>query len=332
MATIMGYLVTGGTGFLGSHLVTALHARGDDVVAMGRDPARCAALERQGVETIQCDLSDKANVDLGFAGAEVVFHVAALSAPWGTYREFHAANVTATQNVVDAALRNGVRRLVLVSSPSVTLDGADQVETDETKAYPRKFLSAYQLTKKLAEDIANDAGGQIEVVILRPKAIFGPGDRALLPRLVAAARSGHLRQIGDGANLVDVTYVGNVVDALRLAANAPKAPGHTYIITNGEHIPLWPLLRRVLAAAGCDPHLRSAPWPIAYGVATLMEWKARCTHVEPPLTRYSVTLLGKTQTYSIAAARRDLGYAPLISVDDAIEITLPWLRGLRSSE
>ncbi len=327
----MCYLITGGTGFLGSHLVSALQARGDKVVAMGRDLERCAALARQGVRTIRCDLGDKEAVTAGFERAEVVFHVAALSAPWGNYRDFHSANVTGTQNVIDAALRSGVRRLILVSSPSVTFDGGDQVRTDEMKAYPRQFLSPYQLTKKLAEDLVNKVRGQIESVILRPKGIFGPGDRALLPRLIAAARTGQLRQIGDGSNRVDLTYVGNVVDALLLAADSSRASGHTYIITNGEHVLLWPLLRRVFAAVGCDTNLRVTPRRIAHVIAAAMEWRARWTGVEPPLTRFAVALLGRTQTYSIEAARRDLEYAPRVSVDEAIETTLGWLGTVHSS-
>jgi nucleoside-diphosphate-sugar epimerase len=292
---------------------------------MGRHAEKCAALERRGARTIACDLSDEAALSKGFEGAEIVFHVAALTAPWGAYCDFYAANVTATENVVRAALRSGARRLVFVSSPSVTFDGRDQLKTDETEPYPRKFLSPYQLTKKLAEDRVNNASGKIECVILRPKAIFGPGDQALLPRLIASARSGKLRQIGDGSNTVDVTYVENVVDALLLAAGSGKACGHTYLITNGEHVALWPLLRRVFSALGCAANLRAVPWGIAYGIATLLEWKAFWSRAEPPLTRYSVALLGKTQTYSIEAARRDLGYVPRISVDDAIGITLRWL-------
>lgn len=327
----MRYLVTGGTGFLGGHLISALLARGDEVVAMGRNPDKCAALGRLGVEGVRCELTDREAVTVCFERADVVFHTAALTAPWGAYRDFYAANVTATQNVVHAALRNGVRRLVLVSSPSVTLDQGDQVETNETTPYARKFLSPYPLTKKLAEDVVNQVRSQIELVILRPKAIFGPGDHALLPRLIAAARNGRLRQIGDGSNLVDVTYVGNVVDALLLAADPGRPSGGTYIITNGEHVPLWPLVRRLLAAAGCDASLRATPCAIAYGVAALMEWKARWTKVEPPLTRYAVALLGRTQTYSIEAARRDLGYSPRISVNAAVELTLPWLSGARLS-
>jgi len=327
----MRYLVTGGTGFLGGHLVAALLARGDEVVAMGRDRDKCAALEQTGVTTIRCDLCNPEAVTAGLEGVGVVFHAAALSSPWGTYRDFHAANTAATENVFRAALQNGVRRVVFVSSPSVTFDGGDQVLTNETEPYARRFLSPYQTTKKLAEDVANQFREKIEVVIIRPKAIYGPGDNALVPRLIAAARGGRLRQIGDGTNLVDLTYVGNVVDALLLAAGSSRASGRTYLITNGEHVPLWPVLCRVLDSAGFHGKLRAVPMPVALAAAALMEWRAQWTRVEPTFTRYTVAVLGRTQTYSIEAARRDLGYAPRISVDEGIELALPWIRNLRSA-
>jgi len=329
----MRYLVTGATGFLGGHLVSALLARGDEVVALGRDREKIAALEQMGVKIIRCDLCDAEAVTEAVKGAEIVFHVAALSAAWGLYSDFYSANVTATENVIQAALHNGVRRLIFVSSPSVTFDGTDQFEEDETQPYAARFLSPYQATKKLAEDRVNRLQGQLEFVILRPKAIFGPGDNALLPRLLSPARSGRLRQIGDGSNLVDLTYVGNVVDALLLAADSDRAHGHTYIITNGEHVALWPLLRRVLAAAGCAASFRAVPRSIAHGAAAIMENNARwgLTSVEPAMTRYAVAILARTQTYSIQAARTDLGYAPRISIDDGVELMMPWLRTLSKS-
>jgi 2-alkyl-3-oxoalkanoate reductase len=322
----MRYLVTGATGFLGGHLASALLARGEEVVAMGRDREKCLALEQLGVKTIRCDLCDSGAVSEALLGAEVIIHAAALSAPWGLYRDFHAANVTATENVVHAAMRNGARRLVFVSSPSVTFDGSDQAEVDETQPYATRFLSPYQQTKKLAEDVVNQLRGQMEFVILRPKAIFGPGDNALLPRFISAARKGRLRQIGDGNNLVDLTYITNVVDAILLAAVSNRASGHTYILTNDEHVALWPLLRRVLAIAGCNSNLRTIPRSVAYGVAAWMETKARWTQVEPVMTKYAVAILARTQTYAIQAARSDLGYVPSISVENGVELMRPWLR------
>ena len=327
----MCYLVTGGTGFLGGHLVRALLARGDQVVALGRNNERCVALGRSGALVVRCELSDQVATAKSFAGVHTVFHVAGLSAPWGPYRKFYEANVAATRNVVQAALVRGVRRLVFVSSPSVTFDPRDESESDETKPYTQRFLSPYQATKKLAEDVVNTARADLECVIVRPKAIFGPGDRTLMPRLIQAAKSGKLLQLGDGSNRVDLTYVGNVVDALLEAAESRKSPGNTYLITNGEHVLLWPLLRRMLAAAGCDTHLRTVSRTIAYALATISEWTSRVSNLEPPLTRYAVALLTRSQTYSIAAARRDVNYNPRISIDTAVEMTLPYLNSSDNS-
>ena len=173
------------------------------------------------------------------------------------------------------------------------------------------------------------AHGGLATVIVRPKAIFGPGDRALLPRLVAAARQGRLHQFGNGKNLVDLTYVDNVAHALHLALTAPAAVGRTYFITNDEHVPLWPAIRQLLARLGLPSQLRTMPLPVALAVAAVMEAQASWTGREPLLTRYSVGILARTQTYDITAARRDLGYAPIVSVAEGIERTLASLTGDR---
>ena len=170
------------------------------------------------------------------------------------------------------------------------------------------------------------AAGWCERVIVRPKAIFGPGDRALLPRMIAAARQGRLPQIGAGRNLVDLTYVENVADALVLALDAKAANGKTYMITNDQHVLLWDVIRSVLRRLGIAANLRRVPLAAALVAAGLMECRAALTGREPLLTRYSAAILGCTQTYDISAARRDLGYAPRISVAAGIERTLAALR------
>ena len=157
---------------------------------------------------------------------------------------------------------------------------------------------------------------------LRPKAVFGPGDTSLLPRLLAAARKGRLPQIGDGRNLVDLTYVDNVVHALLLALTAGAAVGGTYTITNGEHVPLWDLIKTVLQRLGIHANLRRLPYLVVYALAGLMELRATLFGGEPLLTRYTAAILAKTQTYNIEAARRDLGYAPLVSIPEGVERTL----------
>jgi nucleoside-diphosphate-sugar epimerase len=321
----MDLLVTGGTGFLGRHLAAALLRRGHRVRLLGRSFDGVGELLALGAAPLAVDLRDRAAVVAACAGADAVYHVGALSAPWGKRADFHAINVGGTEAVIEGCRRHGVGRLIYVSSPSVVFDGRDHCDLTERAPYPRRFASVYALTKKLAEDRVN-AATDLQWVILRPKAIFGPGDRALLPRMIAAARQGRLPQVGDGRNLVDLTYVENVVHALLLALGAEPAIGRTYTITNGEHIQLWDMIRIVLRRLGLPERLRRVPLRVALTAAALMELRALVTGREPLLTRYSVAILGRTQTYDISAARRDLGYAPQISVAEGVERTLAELR------
>lgn len=317
----MRVLITGGTGFIGRSLGAALLRQGYAVRLMGRRLDPVAPLVAAGAEAVCADLRDAAAVDAACAGVAAVCHAGALSAPWGRREEFFGVNVTGTANVVAACRRHGVGRLVAISSPAVVFAGRDIVDAREDAPYPRRFSSTYALTKRLAEELVR-AAPDLPSVILRPKAVFGPGDEALLPRLVAAARAGRLPQIGAGRNLVDLTYVENVVHAIELALHSEAAPGHTYTITNGEHVPLWGLLRMVLRRLGVPARLRPVPLGAMLAVAALMEARAALSGREPLLTRYTVAILARTQTYDIGAARRDLGYTPRISVAEGVERTL----------
>jgi 2-alkyl-3-oxoalkanoate reductase len=317
----MNILITGGTGFLGQHLARTLLLHGHQVRLLGRDMAPARALINAGAQPVVADLRDRAAVAAACSGTDVVYHIGALSAPWGRRTDFFAINVGGTEAVLEGCRSHAVRRLIYVSSPSVVFDGRDHHNLTEAAPYPQRFASVYSLTKKLGEDLVN-AAGWCERVIVRPKAIFGPGDRALLPRMIAAARQGRLPQVGDGRNLVDLTYVENVADALVLALNAEAAIGKTYMITNNEHIALWDVIRSVLRRLGIPSELRRVPLAVALLGAGLMECRAALTGKEPLLTRYSAAILGRTQTYDISAARRDLGYVPRISVAEGIERTL----------
>lgn len=318
--------MTGATGFLGGHLVRALLERGDSVRALGRNPEKCAELARLGAEVITADLRDRELISDACAGVDRVCHSGALSAPWGQRGDFVETNVTGTANVLAACQRHGARRLIHISSPSVTFDGRDQENLTEQAPFPARFTSIYSETKKQAEDLVNaagiGAGGKIETVILRPKAIFGPGDTALLPRLLAAARRKRLPRIGPGTNRVDLTYVDNVVEGILAALESPGAIGKTYVLTNGESPMLWDVIRQVLQASGLSSDLRRISLPAAYCAAAILEAQSAITRREPLLTRYSVLILARTQTYDISAARRDLGYVPRVSIAEGIERTL----------
>jgi nucleoside-diphosphate-sugar epimerase len=319
-------LVTGATGFLGRHLTRALLDRGVSVRILARNPVAAEELVRSGAELCPGDLRDADEISHACAGMEAVVHAGAFSAPWGPEADFHAVNVGGTENVLAGCRRHGVRRVVHISSPSVVFDGRDQINAPETVPYPRRFASVYSLTKKLAEDRVSSASESLQTVILRPKAIFGPGDTSLVPAVLNAARAGRLPQIGSGQNRVDLTYVGNVVHGIQLALQAPGAAGGTYTLTNGEPILVWEVIRRVLESAGCEARLRRLPYPAAWSAAALMEARARLTGQYPLLTRYSVAILARTQTYDLTAARRDLGYEPIVPLEEGIQRTLAALK------
>jgi nucleoside-diphosphate-sugar epimerase len=316
----MKILVTGGTGFLGGHLARRLLAGGHAVHLMGRGFDESRALIAAGALPAAVDLRDRPAVIAACAGMEAVFHAGALSAPWGKRADFFGVNVAGTAAVVEGCRQGRVGRLIHVSSPSVIFDGGSHIDAAEDRPYPRRFTSDYALTKKIGEDLVNASG--LPAVILRPKAIFGPGDRAILPRLIAAARAGRLPQIGPGRNRVDLTYVDNVVQALVLALESGAAAGRTYTITNDEHVLLWDLIKSILRRLGLADRLHPIATPLMLAAAALMEARAALTGREPLLTRYSVAILARTQTYDISAARRDLGYRPIVSVAEGVERTL----------
>jgi nucleoside-diphosphate-sugar epimerase len=325
----MDILVTGGTGFLGQHLAEALLARGHKTYMLGRnfEQAGVRELIARGAISIIADLRDRFAVEAACEGKDVICHAGALSAPWGKRNDFYEINVGGTEGVIAGCREYGVRRLIYISSPSVVFDGNDQSFVSEDVPYPRRFASIYSLTKKLGEDRVNEAGARgLQTVILRPKAIFGPGDQALLPRLIAAAKQRRLPQIGNGQNLVDLTYVENVVHAILLALDSTAVVGKTYTVTNDEHVRLWDVIRYVLGQLNLSTHLRQIPLSLALSAASLMEIRAALVGREPLLTRYSAAILARNQTYDISSVKRDLHYAPCVSIDKGIANTLEVLK------
>lgn len=319
----MHLLITGGTGCLGRRTAALALEHGYRVQLLGRDFSTVGDLLAAGAERYAADLRDPAAVRRACAGVDAVIHAGALSAPWGRRRDFFDINVGGTAAVVAGCRAGGVGRLVYVSSPSVTFAGRDVVDQTEDAPRPHRFASVYSQTKALGEDrVAAAARDGLATVIIRPKAIFGPGDTALLPRLLDAARRGRLVRIGDGQNRVDLTYVDNVAHALLLALDAPAAVGRTYTITNGEHPRLWDVIATVLRGVGLPDRPRAVPLPAALAAAAALEASASLTGGEPTLTRYAAAILARTQTYDIAAARRDLGYTPPVTLADGIARTL----------
>jgi len=328
----MASLVTGGGGFLGSAIVRMLHARGEDVRVLGRGNyphiADCVSRFFQG------DIRDADAVGDACRDVYTVFHVAAMPRIWGRRRDFESIHIDGTRNVIAACRECDVRKLIFTSTPSVVFgDGRESLcDVDESQPYPTRYLADYPRTKAIAERMVLEANGDsLLTVALRPHLIWGPGDPHLIPRIVAAARAGKLRQIGGDDTLVDVTYIDNAAHAHALAADALKpgaaCAGRAYFISQGEPVQLWPWLNKILAAVGAPTITRRMSYGRAYRIGAMLEIAYRLLHLpgEPRMTRFLAAQLAHSHYFDISAARRDLGYEPLVSTEAGEAKLIEWL-------
>lgn len=327
----MRILVTGGTGFLGRHVVWRLNAAGHQVVFTGRNRSHASTV-LAGVERMDCEarfaelthgspLAAASLIDAA-AGTDAVVHCAALSSPWGPRDAFERANVDSTREVIEACHVHRIGKLVHISTPSLYFDFRDRIGICEDEPLPPP-VNDYARTKGIAEQIA--AHSTLEsVIILRPRAIFGAWDETLLPRILRVARVARLPLMRGGDALIDMTYVDNVVDAVMLALQSDLARA-VVNISNGEPMPVRTMFSRLASAFDIELRVRRIPYPIVDAVAGMLECVGRLrTGWEPPITRYSVGLLAYSQTLDLTRARELLGYVPRVSLDSGLERTAAW--------
>ena len=310
--------VTGGSGFIGGRLIARLVA--DDVTVRGlaRSPGSTARVAALGAEPVAGELADVDALAAGCAGAEVVFHAAARATPTGSRRQFVAANVDGTRNVIEACRRAGVRRLVHVGTEAALMAGQPLVDVDETAPLRPDSPAPYPATKAAAEQLvtaANSVG--LETVTVRPRFVWGPGDTTVLPQLVALVRSGRFAWIGGGRQLTDTTHVDNVVHGLLLAAERGH-PGAAYFVTDGEPVVFREFVTELLATRGVVPPDRSVPLWLAEAIAAVGDRVWRLLPGDPPLAPFAVWVAGMQCTIDIGKARAELGYQPVRTHADGL--------------
>ncbi len=330
----MRALVTGGGGFLGQAIARQLIERGDQVRSLARGDY--PELRAAGIATIRGNITDLSVVTQAASGCDVVFHVAAKAGVWGPYQHYYQANVAGTRAVLAACRASNVGRLVYTSSPSVVagLGSGDIEGADESLPYPAHYATAYPQTKAEAERLVLAANSpDLRTVSLRPHLIWGPGDNHLIPRIIARARSGRLRRVGDGSNRVDSIYISNAAQAHLLAADRlascpPDSPpaGRAYFISNNDPRPLWDLVNGILAAAHLPPVTRSVSPRVAHLAGAALEAIFRIAHLsgEPPMTRFVAHQLSTAHWFDTTAATRDLGYIPAVSIDEGLSRLEAW--------
>jgi len=320
----MKVLVTGSGGFLGGRIVGRLLEAGCEVRGFGRSPQPANAA--RGVEVMQGDLADEEAVARAVDGCEGVFHVAAKAGVWGAGQDYVAANVEGSRHVLKACQRHGVSRLVYTSTPSVVFSGQSFEGGDERLPLnPGNELSPYARTKAIAEGemIAAHGFGGVQICALRPHLIWGVGDPHLVPRVVAKAKSGRLRIVGEGANRVDLTHVDNAAAAHLAAFEALRdgpVGGKAYFLSDGQPVALWDWINELLHRLELPPVTRRMPAGAAYQLGAACEWLWRTFKLsgEPPMTRFVATELAKSHWFSIDAARADFGYSPEVDREAAM--------------
>ncbi|PON66550.1 Hopanoid-associated sugar epimerase [Parasponia andersonii] len=351
-------VVTGGRGFAARHLVEMLirsetfSVRIADLgPAIDLEPA-----EENGVlgeafchgraEYVSVDLRNKDQVLKALQGVEVVFHMAAPNSSINNYQLHRSVNVDGTKNVIDACVEQKVKRLVYTSSPSVVFDGIHGIfNGDESLPYPAQHNDYYSATKAEGEALvikSNGVNGLLTCCI-RPSSIFGPGDKLLVPSLVAAARAGKSKFIiGDGNNVYDFTYVENVAHAHICAdqalsaegAVAEKASGQAYFITNMEPIRFWEFMSLILEGLGYQRPRIKIPAFVMMPIAHVVEWTYKLLGPYgmkvPQLTPSRIRLLTCSRSFNTSKAKDCIGYTPIVTLQEGLKRTIESYPHLRA--
>ena len=319
----MRILITGGGGFLGSAIATSLNQRGHEVCVLGR---RMYPELKEGIKSVQVDLRDRESTIAACKKNDAVFHLAAIPGIWGERKLFYEVNVNGTRHVIDGCRFHGVKKLIFTSSPSVIYDHSDMENVNESIPYPKFYSCVYPETKAIAERMVLEANNNSDLltVALRPHLIWGPGDPHIVPRIIEKAKKGHLIQVGEGSNRVDLIYIDNAVEAHiqalnALSKNSPLA-GNCYFVSDGEPVILWEWINNLLKNLNIPTVKQKFSFKGAWLLGWVMEIIYRVLRLsgEPPMTRFLASQLGTSHYFDISRARRDFNYQPVVSPQEGM--------------
>ena len=321
--------VTGAGGFLGKAICRLLRLA--DIKVTGFARGNYPELTQMGVNMVQGDITDFECLKEAMQSCDLVFHVAAKAGVWGSKDDYFTPNVQGAKNIIQVCKELAITRLVYTSTPSVTFAGVDEAGIDESQPYANNFLNYYGESKALAEQLVLSASHglkekPLKTVALRPHLIWGPNDPHLVPRVLERARAGKLKLVGKEDKLVDTIFVDNAAYAHILAAvalNKPKATciGKAYFISNDQPITMATMLNNILHCVDLPPVTKRVPSAVAYAVGTTLECFYKILNIkkEPIMTRFVARQLSTSHYFDISAAKKDLGYTPLISIEEGMK-------------
>ena len=327
----MKVLVTGATGFIGSHLPAMLVENGDKVRILARPGEDVKGLAQTGVEVYRGDLSDRTSLEAALDGIGRVLHCAARTGPWGPQAEYEIVNVQGLKTLVDAALSADVQRIVHVSS--VTVHGVDVHGTADETAPLRGGPDPYSRSKvageQLLKQMIRDKGAPITIV--RPGLVYGPRDTGSFGRFATLMEQGKMVVIGPGNNHLPLIYVTDVAQGILLASTADRALGREYILVNDEPATQCDYLNTIASELGVPPPSQHIPYRLALSIGVMAEMTVRLLHWKqpPPLTRFGVEALGGENRFTINRARSELGFIPQVSLAEGVRKGIAWYRATR---
>lgn len=322
----MRILVTGGTGFTGTALVKRLVEEGHAVVALDyKEGLQCDVLRQIGAEVVIGSVTDRDAVDRSMRGVEFVFHLAAafreLNVPHSFYDE---VNVTGTRNVLDAARRHGVWKVVYCSTCGVHGNVDRPPANEDAPIQPADY---YQRTKYEAEPIVKTFGAQgMEVVILRPAAIYGPGDPERFFMIFKRVAQGTFPMFGSGRTLYHPLFVDNLVDAFLLCMPPGAGDGREYLIADEQYHAIEDIVRAVARALDVDVKIPHYPVLPVVAAGYLCEWLCTPFGITPPIFPRRVDWYRQNRAFDIGRAKQELGYQPKVPLDDGLRRTGEWYK------
>ena len=335
----MKALVTGGTGFLGSHIAERLARRGDLVRALVRPTSDTSFLESLGgVEFVRGDVTDEASLTPALSGVDVVYHAAAMVSDWGPWEDFRSVTVNGTRNTLRAATGAGVGRFLYVSTDGVyrykdLRRGVTEESELETHFGPFDY---YRKSKTIAERIVRRHldMGDLPITIVRPALVLGERDRSMLPGTIAFLKSSGPVYLGNGRNRLPIVYAGDVAELCILAATSGQAIGQIYNTVNEEYVTQRDFFQSAAEASGLQLPKRSMPFRVVYAIVFAMELRSRLRNWKPrpELTRFSANLLGVDFVETAEKAHRELGWQPEVGFREAVRRSVEWARARRAEK
>ncbi|MDI6774732.1 MAG: NAD-dependent epimerase/dehydratase family protein [Verrucomicrobiota bacterium] len=320
----MKILVTGGTGFTGSHLVRRLLFRGHEVWALDNQKGVAyEELARMGAQISIGSIADEMLLTRLVPDCEVIYHLAAafrkVNLPRSAYWE---TNVTAMRRLLEIARADCVRKIVYCSTQGVH-GNVDNPPGDETT--PIRPEDYYQRTKYEGEKVAHEFMQRgMDITVLRPTAIYGPGDPGRFLMLFRQVRRGFFPFFGSGRALYHPLYIDNFMDAFELAAEKPAACGQTYIIADRRYYTIREIVEKIGAIMGVNLKIRHFPfWPLLW-VSACVEFLFKPLPMDPPLFRRRADWFRQNRAFKTDKAARELGYNPAIDLDTGLKRTFDW--------